>query len=85
MSTARNPHGVPQLVSERDDGTQATAHVTSQEEGRAVDSLHHQFQELQRDERLDAEQVSQIKAFQDEVLSRPMECHQLDISSSPPE
>ena len=75
-------HNSQQLASERNDGTQATARVTSQEEGHAADSLHHQFQELQHDERLDAEQASQIKAIQDEVLSRPMECHQSNMSTT---
>ena len=82
MSKARNPHGVPQLASERNDETQATARVTSQEEDHTADSLHHQFQELQRDKRLDAEQASQIKAIQDEVLSRPMEYHQSNTSTT---
>ena len=80
---AQKPYGENhsrQLASETNDGTQATALATSQENGHAADSLHCQFQELQRDERLDAEQASQIKAIQDEVLSRPMECHQSNIS-----
>ena len=78
----RKTNGSPRLASERNDGTQSTARVTSREEGHPADSLHHQFQELQRDERLDAEQASQIKAIQDEVLSRPMECHQSNVSTT---
>ena len=78
----RKTNGSPQLASERNGGTQATARVTSQEEVHAADSLHHQFQELQCDERLDAEQASQVKAIQDEVLSRPMECHQSNKSTT---
>ena len=78
----RKTNGSHQLASERNDGTQATARVTSREESHPADSLHHQFQELQRDERLDAEQASQIKAIQDEVLSRPMECDQSNVSTT---
>ena len=78
----RKTNGTPQLASERNDGTQATAHANSQEEGHAADLLHHQFQELQRDERLDADQASKIQAIQDEVLSRPMECHQSNLSTT---
>ena len=78
----RKMNGSLQLASERNGGTQATAHVTPQEGGHPADSLHHQFQELQRDERLDAEQASKIKAIQDEVLSRPMECDQSNVSTT---
>ena len=75
-------NGSLELASERNDGIQATARVTAQEEGHPADSLHHQFQELQRDERLDAEQAEQIKAIQDEVLSRPIECDQSNLSTT---
>ena len=81
----RKPHGIngsPQLASETNNGTQATARVTPQEEGHGPDSLHHQFQELQRDVRLDADQASQIKAIQDEVLSRPIEFQQSNTSTT---
>ena len=78
----RKAIGTPQLTSETNDGTQATARATSQEEDHAANSLHHQFQELQRDERLDAEQASQIKAIRDEVLARPMECQQSNVSTA---
>ena len=78
----RKTNGSAQLATERNDGTQATARVPSQEEGHAANSLHLQFQELQRDERLNAEQASQIKSIQDEVLSRPMECHQSNVSTT---
>ena len=69
---AQKSHGTndsAELAIETNDGIEATARVASQEDRLAIDSLHHQFQELQRDERLDAEQASQIKAIEDEVLS----------------
>ena len=78
----RKTNGSLELASKSNDGIQPTARVTAREEGHSADSLHHQFQELQRDERLDAEQAEQIKAIQDEVLSRPMECDQSNLSTT---
>ena len=53
-----------------EDKVPAAARVASRKDGHAPESLHHQFQQLQQDARLDAEQASQVKAIQEEVLGR---------------
>ena len=63
----------PQLAIETNKGTEAKVRATSQEDNHAANSLHHQFQELQHDERLHADEATQIKAIQDEVLSRTIQ------------
>lgn len=76
MSKSPRPHEVHDLLrprTPRNDGAQAIAHVRSQDDGHAAESLHHQFQQLQHDEQLDPKQISQIKAIGDEVLSRTMQ------------
>lgn len=75
-SKSPRPHEVHDLLRPRtpsNDRTQAIAHVRSQDDGHAAESLHHQFQQLQHDEQLDSKQISQIKAIGDEVLSRTMQ------------
>ena len=71
-SEAQKPHEKnesPRLATPGKDKAQATAYVTSREDGRAADSLHH----LQYERRLDAEQASPVKANQEEVLSTTMQ------------
>ena len=60
----------PRLAAPVEDKVPAAARVASRKDGHAPKSLHHQFQQLQQDVRLDAEQASQVKAIQEEVLGR---------------
>ena len=60
----------PRLATPTEDKVPAAARVASRKDGHAPESLHHQFQQLQQDARLDAEQASQVKAIQEEVLGR---------------
>lgn len=75
-SEAQKPHkmnGSSRLATLGKHEVQATACVASQEDGRTADSLHHQFQQLQYDRRLDAEEAAQVKAIQEEVLAATMQ------------
>ena len=65
--------GSPQLVGRGNDGAQADSRFASQRDGHAADSLRHDFQQLQHDEQLDAEQASLVKTMQDEVLSKTLQ------------
>ena len=60
----------PRLATPVEDKVPAAARVASRKNGHAPESLHHQFHQLQQDARLDAEQASQVKAIQEEVLGR---------------
>ena len=60
----------PSLATPVEDKVPAAARVASRKNGHAPESLHHQLQQLQQDARLDAEQASQVKAIQEEVLGR---------------
>lgn len=78
MSKAQRPHemnGLSRLATPTEDKVQAqaAARVASRKDGHAADSLHHQFQQLQQNARLDADQASQVKAIQEEVLARTVQ------------
>ena len=60
----------PRLAAPVEDKVPAAARVASRKNGHAPESLHHQFQQLQQDARLDAKQASQVEAIQEEVLGR---------------
>ena len=60
----------PRLTTPVEDKVSAAARVASRKNGHAPESLHHQFQQLQQDARLDAEKASQVKAIQEEVFGR---------------
>ena len=60
----------PRLAAPVEDQVPAAARVASRKNGHAPKSLHHPFQQLQQDARLDAEQASQVEAIQEEVLGR---------------
>ncbi len=70
MNRPPGPPGSPRWATSGKDEVPAAANLVSREDGDAADSLHHQFQQLQHDERLDAKQASQVKAIQEEVLAR---------------
>lgn len=74
-SQVRKPHEVnksSRAVAPEEIEAQAAARATSRKDGHAADSLH-QLQQLQHDERLDAEQVLKVRAIQEEVLANAME------------
>lgn len=75
-SKAQKPYemnGSPRSAALEKDEVQAAAYIASRKDGHAPDSLHHQLQQLQHDERLDAEQASQVKTIQEDVLAKTMQ------------
>ncbi len=76
---ARETNGSTHLAIPEKDEAQAPAHVTPEKDGHAAESL---LQQLGHHERLDASEASQVKAIQDEVLSRTVRAsHNVQLES----
>ena len=65
-------NGSPRVAAPEKNEVQTAARAASWKDGHAADSLH-QLQYLQHDDRLDAEQVSKVKAIEKEILANTMQ------------
>ena len=73
VQKAYEMHGSPGLATPEKDEVHAGPGVASRKDDHAADSLHRQLEQLQHDERLDAEQASQVRAIQEAVLAGTMQ------------